>query len=129
MLHLVGARARQLAFVEEENTLGHLEAGQVLFDISAYDALVDLCVRASDDARDPLAYTLPGTAIRGRPEPWSPPDQIDLKIIRVAFTDDFGFAPTERAIRRAFRKRVERLAPSVAECREAAPDCAGAPRA
>jgi len=93
---------------------------------SVADVALMLSVIASDDARDPLAYTLPGAVIRGRPEPWSPPPQIDLKGIRVAFTDDFGFAPTERAIRRAFRKRVERLAPSVAECREATPDCAGA---
>jgi len=93
---------------------------------SVADVALMLSVMASDDPRDPLAYTLPGTVIRGRPEPWSPPCQIDLKGIRVAFTDDFGFAPTERAIRRAFRKRVERLAPLVAECREAAPDCAGA---
>jgi len=93
---------------------------------SVADVALMLSVMASDDARDPLAYTLPGAVIRGRPAPWSPPDQIDLKTIRVAFTDDFGFAPTERAIRRAFRKRVERLAPSVAECREATPDCAGA---
>jgi len=93
---------------------------------SVADVALMLSVMASDDARDPLAYTLPGAPMRGRPEPWSPPGQVDLKGIRVAFTDDFGFAPTERAIRRAFRKRVERLAPYVAECREAAPDCAGA---
>jgi Asp-tRNA(Asn)/Glu-tRNA(Gln) amidotransferase A subunit family amidase len=93
---------------------------------SVADVALMLSVMASDDARDPLAYTLPGAAIRGRPEPWSPPYQIDLKSIRVAFTDDFGFAPTERAIRRVFQNRVERLTPLVAECREAAPDCGGA---
>jgi amidase len=93
---------------------------------SVADVALMLSVMASDDARDPLAYTLPDEAIRGRRERWSPPSPIDLKGIRVAFTDDFGFAPTERAIRRAFRKRVERLAPSAAERREATPDCAGA---
>jgi amidase len=93
---------------------------------SVADVALMLSVMASDDVRDPLAYTLPGEAIRGRPERWRAPSPIDLKNIRVAFTEDFGFAPTERAIRRVFRKRVERLAPLVAECREAAPDCSGA---
>jgi amidase len=90
------------------------------------DAALMLSVMASDDARDPLAYTLPGEAIRGRAERWNAPPPIDLKHVRVAFTEDFGFAPTERAIRRSFRRRVERMAPLVAECREAAPDCSGA---
>jgi Asp-tRNA(Asn)/Glu-tRNA(Gln) amidotransferase A subunit family amidase len=90
------------------------------------DAALMLSVMASDDLRDPLAYTLPGEAIRGRSERWSAPSPVDLKAIRVAFTDDFDFAPTERAIRRTFRKRVARLTSLVAECREATPDCADA---
>src|SRR4029077_2957775 len=93
---------------------------------SVADVALMLSVMASDDARDPLAYTLPGEAIRGLAERWGAPSAIDLKGIRVAFTEDFGFAPTQRAIRRVFRRRVERLAPLVAECREAAPDCADA---
>jgi amidase len=93
---------------------------------SVADVALMLSVMASDDARDPLAYTLPGEAVRGQPQRWSAPSPVDLKTIRVAFTEDFGFAPTERAIRRIFRKRVERLAPLVAECREGSPDCAGA---
>ncbi|MBR0750806.1 amidase [Bradyrhizobium jicamae] len=90
------------------------------------DAALMLSVMASDDARDPLAYTLPGEALRGRTDRWSPVRPIELAKLRVAFTEDFGFAPTERAIRRVFRHRVERIAPLVAECREGTPDCAGA---
>jgi amidase len=90
------------------------------------DVALMLSVMASDDARDPLAYTLPREAIRGRAERWNAPSPIDLKRIRIAFTEDFGFAPTERAIRRIFRRRVERMAPLVAECCEAGPDCSGA---
>ena len=93
---------------------------------SVADTALMLSVMASDDARDPLAYTLPGEVVRGRAERWMSPAPIDLRKIHVAFTEDFGFAPTERAIRRAFRKRIARLAPLVAECREGAPDCAGA---
>ncbi|MBR0796811.1 amidase [Bradyrhizobium jicamae] len=90
------------------------------------DAALMLSAMASDDARDPLAYTLPGEPLRGRRERWNAPRPAELARLRVAFTEDFGFAPTERAIRRVFRHRVEQLAPMVAECREATPDCSGA---
>src|SRR5262249_30302856 len=90
------------------------------------DLALMLSVMASDDGRDPLSYTLPGEAVRGKPTRWSPPAPIDLGKLRVAFTADFGFAPTEAAIRRAFARRVAKTAPLVAECREGTPDCTGA---
>jgi amidase len=90
------------------------------------DTALMLSVMASDDGRDPLAYTLPGEAIRGRRERWSPPAPTDLGKLRVAFTEDFGFAPTEAAIRRVLRKRVAKIAPLVADCGEGTPDCSGA---
>ncbi|QOZ77322.1 amidase [Bradyrhizobium sp. CCBAU 53351] len=90
------------------------------------DTALMLSVMASDDARDPLAYTLPGEAVRARAERWAVPRPAELGKLRLAFTEDFGFAPTEQAIRRVFRARVKRLAPLFAESREATPDCAGA---
>jgi Asp-tRNA(Asn)/Glu-tRNA(Gln) amidotransferase A subunit family amidase len=90
------------------------------------DTALMLSVMASDDPRDPLAYTLPNEAIRGQPARWLSPAAVDLGKLRVAFTEDFGFAPTEAAIRRVLRSRVEALAPLFAECREATPDCEGA---
>ncbi len=90
------------------------------------DTALMLSVMASDDARDPLAYTLPGELIRGRAERWRSPRPAELSKLRVAFTEDFGFAPTEQAIRRTFRKRVTRIAPLVAETFAGAPDCEGA---
>jgi len=90
------------------------------------DVALMLSVMASDDARDPLAYTLPGETVRGRADRWISPNLADLGRLRVAYTDDFGFAPTERTIRRVFRDRVARVAPLVAECREGTPDCTGA---
>jgi amidase len=90
------------------------------------DVALMLSVMASDDGRDPLAYTLPGEAVRGRPERWTPPAPIELGKLRIAFTEDFGFAPTEAAIRRVLRARVARIAPLVAGCREGTPDCSGA---
>ena len=90
------------------------------------DAALMLSVLASDDARDPLAYTLPGEPLRGRAERWAAPRAAELGKLRLAFTEDFGFAPTEQAIRRVFRARLSKLAPLFAECREATPDCTGA---
>ncbi len=49
-----------------------------------------------------------------------------LKGLRLAFTEDFGFAPTEQQIRRVFRSRVAALAPHFATAEEAGPDCTGA---
>lgn len=90
------------------------------------DLALMLSVMASDDVRDPLAYSLPGEPVRATPSRWTPPAAIDLSRLRLAFTEDFGFAPTEAAIRRAFRTRVGRITPLFADAREGTPDCTGA---
>jgi len=90
------------------------------------DAALMLSVMASDDGRDPLAYTLPDEPVRGRGERWTPPAAAVLKNLRIAVTEDFGFAPTEAHVRRVFRDRVARISPLFAECRSASPDCSGA---
>jgi len=90
------------------------------------DTALMLSVMASDDARDPLAYTLPGEAVRGQQSRWATPPRVELGRLRLAFTEDFGFAPTEALIRRAFRARVARIAPLFADAAEATPDCSGA---
>lgn len=89
------------------------------------DTALMLSVMASDDGRDPLAYTLPGEPVRGDSQRWSVPE-VDLSTLRLAVTEDFGFAPTEQHIRRVFRTRVAALEPVFASVEEAAPDCAGA---
>jgi len=90
------------------------------------DTALLLSAMASDDARDPLAYTLPDEPVRGRPERYTPPPEVRLETLRVAFTEDFGFAPTEAHIRRVFRARVASLAPLFGGITEATPDCDGA---
>jgi Asp-tRNA(Asn)/Glu-tRNA(Gln) amidotransferase A subunit family amidase len=90
------------------------------------DTALLLSAMASDDARDPLAYTLPGEPVRGRPGRYLPPPEARLGTLRVAFTEDFGFAPTEAHIRRVFRARVAALAPLFGSLAEATPDCDGA---
>src|SRR6266566_5726294 len=54
------------------------------------DTALMLSVMASDDARDPLAYTLPGEPLRGRADRWAAPRPADLGKLRLAFTEDFG---------------------------------------
>ena len=93
---------------------------------NARDTALMLSAMASDDARDPLAYTLPGETVRARPERWFPVRPAELKTLRLAATEDFGFAPTEGHIRRVFRTRVEALTPLFADTAEATPDCSGA---
>lgn len=93
------------------------------------DAALMLGVMAHDDPRDPLAYTLPGEPVRGRADRYHPPQAIDLGTLRVAFTEDFGFAPTEQHVRRVFRRRVASLSPLFGATETATPDCTGADEA
>lgn len=77
-----------------------------------------LAAMASDDTRDPLAGPVPQGA-------FSPPRPVDLGTLRVAITPDFGFAPTENLVRRAFAARVAAIAPWFGQAAETHPDCRG----
>ncbi len=90
------------------------------------DTALLLSAMASDDGRDPLAYTLPGEPVRAIPARFSPPVPARLDTLRAAVTEDFGFAPTERHVRRVFQSRVAALSPLFACTQDATPDCAGA---
>jgi Asp-tRNA(Asn)/Glu-tRNA(Gln) amidotransferase A subunit family amidase len=92
---------------------------------TAEDCALLLSAMASDDAMDPLAYTLHGRAVRGGDPALFPPMQLDLSTLRVAASPDFGFAPTERHIRDVFADRVAKLQPLFARVTEATPDCRG----
>ena len=80
---------------------------------------------ASDDAADPLAYSFPGHRMRERPELFHPVLPADLSAMSLAFTEDFGLAPTEGIVRRKFRQVVAALAPMFARATEATPDVSG----
>lgn len=88
------------------------------------DTALMLSVIAGDQSFDPLAYTLPREAVRSIPERYFPLDTISLSSLRLAATDDFGIAPTENAIRRAFRKRLPAISSLFGSMDESAPDCA-----
>ena len=86
----------------------------------------DLCLllstMVSDDTRDPLAAAV-------RAEDYAVPARIDLSRLRVAFTPDFGFAPTERHIAEVFTEKTGTLRQVFARAEDATPDCAGADEA
>ncbi len=92
---------------------------------TAEDCALLLSAMADDDSLDPLAYTLPGRAVRRGDRDLYPPMRVDLGSLRVAATADFGFAPTERHIRDVFAGRVAALSPLFARVEEATPDCRG----
>ncbi len=88
----------------------------------------DLCLllscMASDDARDPLAYTVAGRSVRCGAD-FATPGGVDLAGLRVALTSDFGIAPTERHIAEVFAEKTMLFRHVFARCEEASPDCAG----
>jgi Asp-tRNA(Asn)/Glu-tRNA(Gln) amidotransferase A subunit family amidase len=91
------------------------------------DAALMLSVMARPDRLDPFTGVMDGKTL------WNPQDfatlpRRDLSSLKVAFTEDFGFAMTEQVIRDAFRSRAKHLAPLFATAEETAPDCAGADR-
>jgi amidase len=74
---------------------------------------------ANYDARDMLAF--PAGPMRM--------PIADLGTLRVAFTPDFGFAPTSNAVRTAFAVKTGLLAPLFGAADAASPDCTGADEA
>ncbi|WP_306132417.1 amidase [Roseivivax marinus] len=94
---------------------------------SVADAALMLSVMAAPDGDDPFTPVLDGRT------PWEPGDFAvlqprDLSALRVATTEDFGFAPVERATREAFRAGVSVLSPAFGLLEERTPDCRGADR-
>jgi Asp-tRNA(Asn)/Glu-tRNA(Gln) amidotransferase A subunit family amidase len=87
-----------------------------------------LSAMVSDDARDPLATTVHGRQTR-QPSDFHPVPEIDLSRLRVAFTPDFGFAPTERSVREAFADKCGYFRHVFFRAEAATPDCAGADEA
>ena len=89
------------------------------------DTALLLSAMASDDAMDPLAYTLPQEAVRGVPARYTPLAPIDLASLRLAISADFGQAPVEKLVREAFAIRARAIAPLFGAAEEADPDCRG----
>jgi amidase len=83
------------------------------------DAALLLSAQVSSDRRDPLAGRTDGSDFAAlRP--------IDLSSLRVAVSEDLGFAPVDRRIRETFRARVSVLGSAFKSCEVRDPDMAGA---
>lgn len=74
--------------------------------------------RSSDDPLSVVAHTG-----KVNPRDYATPPEIDLATLRVAVTPDFGFAPTEAAIRRVFAEKCASFASLFAGFDASHPDC------
>ncbi len=94
---------------------------------SVSDVALMLSVMARPDRLDPYTILVDGRT------PWQA-DRFgegrrpDLASLRIAVTEDFGFAPTARVIRDAFGRVTKRLSGHLGIVEEAYPDCTDADR-
>lgn len=87
----------------------------------AKDARLLLGAMASTESFDPLTFSR-DAAWDGRARP------VDLGGLRVAVSEDLGFAPVDNVVRRDFRAKLERFAGRFAAVTTACPDLASAER-
>ena len=91
---------------------------------TAADAALLLSTMVSDDARDPLAYSVHEAEVRSAEE-FYPVLPLDVSSLRVALTADFGFAPTEKHIAEVFAEKTGLFRSVFGRAEDATPDCAG----
>lgn len=92
------------------------------------DTALMLSACASDDRHDPLAYTLPGETVRASKGRFFPLKPVNLKGLRLAATEDFGSAPVEAIVRRAFRNKLPAIAALFGSMEMTEPDSTDADR-
>lgn len=92
------------------------------------DTALMLSAMVSDDSMDPLATTVKGLSVQ-TPERYFPLPECDLSGLRVAFSPDLGFAPTDAHYRRVFATRADTMRGWFAGSVDAHPDMEGADRA
>ena len=74
---------------------------------------------AGEDPLDPLSYPHDASAFRD-------PEPVDLSGLRVAVSEDLGFAPVDNDIRRIFRERLAAFQSAFMRCEDRDPDMATA---
>ncbi|MFT3687524.1 amidase [Paenirhodobacter sp.] len=98
---------------------------------SVADVGLMLSVMARPDRDDPYTEVIGGRTL-WEPEGFANLPRRDLTTLRIAATEDFGFAPTESIVRAHFRKVLPQLAPFLGQFGgrfgEATPDCTDADR-
>ena len=89
------------------------------------DACLLLSAQFSDDAGDPLAYTVHRGQVR-RAADFAVPAETDLAALSVALSHDLGFAPTERQVAETFAEKTALFRDAFGQADDAHPDCSGA---
>ncbi len=120
---IVGMRPSPGAVSDEQRTLGWSSLSvQGPMARSVDDLAMLYQAMAAEDHRDPLAYPLDSEALH-------PLEEIDLGTLRVAISEDLGFAPLDDDIRATFRSAMEKLQTAFAGVRQVDPPLAGADEA
>ncbi len=88
---------------------------------SVADAALMLSAMAGSDACDPLARPL-------EPSSYSRIEETDLSTLRVAYSEDLGFAHVDNGIRGTFKKCIARIAPLFGRCEPRDPEMKGSTR-
>ncbi len=94
---------------------------------SVADCGLMLSVMATPDRRDPFTTVVGGRTAWDLAQFACLP-RCDTGSLRIAVTEDFGFAPVETATRAQFRAVLATLGPHLGNTEERAPDCSGADR-
>ena len=100
---IVGMRPTPGAIADETSLLGYSPLGvQGPMARSVADLALLYQAMASDDPRDPLAYPIEKRGL-------APLTDVDLGTIRVAVSEDLGFAPVDNDIRATFQNVVGKI--------------------
>ncbi|MEZ2219017.1 amidase [Rhizobium sp. RCC_161_2] len=91
------------------------------------DVALMLSALARPDRLDPYTVVIDGKTA-WQTDRFGAGRRPDLASLRIAVTEDFGFAPTERVIRDGFRRVTKRLSSHLGIMEETHPDCADADR-
>ncbi|MGI9506486.1 MAG: amidase, partial [Geminicoccaceae bacterium] len=117
---IVGMRPSPGAVSDETGLLGWSPLGvQGPMARSVDDLALLFQAMAADDPRDPLGYPLDRGAL-------FPLADVDLGDIKVAVSEDLGFAPVDNDVRATFKTAIEQLQTAFASVRQVNPPLAGA---
>jgi Asp-tRNA(Asn)/Glu-tRNA(Gln) amidotransferase A subunit family amidase len=117
---IVGMRPTAGAVSDETRQLGWSPLGvQGPMARSVDDLALLYRAMAADDPRDPLGYPIDGDALWPLPE-------VDLGDLKVAVSEDLGFAPVDNDIRATFKTAMDKLQSAFASVEQVDPPMEGA---
>ncbi|MGI9420422.1 MAG: amidase [Geminicoccaceae bacterium] len=120
---IVGMRPSQGVIADETTMLGWSSLPvQGPMARSVEDLAMLYQAMAGDDDRDPLAYPFGNETLH-------PLDDVDLGDIKIAVSEDLGFAPVDNDIRATFRTAMKQLGPAFASVSQVDPPLTGSDEA